>query len=463
MNGTAIQSRPWCSAAAVPGRRDRGTSGCRPPPGRLPGPFSILLAGIALFLAVTGSASAQGIAAQHPGDQGIETDSKVIFVEMFEEATVAALIQRWEDYSGSGIFSFNGDIPAGSAGARSLLMTHVGGQGTGGYLYRRLLPGYSKLYLRYYVKFDPACRPIRHFPWLGGYNPSTSWPQGGAGTRPTGTDRFSSGVETSESAWRWDFYTYWMEMRSSGGSYWGNDFVNDSSYTVPKGEWICVEFMLQMNTPTTSRGGEQALWINGQPRYAGNQLVSHLGPGFPNGNWVGDSFYPSSTGTPFEGFRWRSTDALNINFVWLEFYITDSPTGVTSRVWFDHVVVATDYIGPIAQATVINPVQGFTADPIMANAVTLRWTNPPDAVFAGTMIRYSTAGFPQSATAGTLVCDRSAAPGSQGSFEHLGVTPNTRLYYAAFAHTADGRYATPVNLQVDTKPYRPENLRVIDH
>lgn len=421
-----------------------------------------VLVALALCLTWTGAVRAQGIAAQHPGDQGIESDPKVIFTEMFEEASVSALLQRWNDSSGSGIFSFTGDIPAGSTGIRSLLMTHVGGQGTGGYLYRLLLPGYNKLYLRYYVKFDPACRPIRHFPWLGGYNPPSSWPLGGAGTRPTGTDRFTSGVETSESAWRWDFYTYWMEMHSDGANYWGNDFINDSTYTVAKGEWICVEFMLQLNSPTTSRSGEQALWINGQPRYAGGQLVSHQGPGFPNGNWVADSFYPNAAGTPFEGFRWRSIDALNINFLWLEFYITDSPTGATSRVWFDHVVVATDYIGPIAQATVISPVQAFTANPILANAVTLHWTNPPDTVFAGTMIRCGTTGFPQTPADGVLVCDRAAAPGSQDSFEHLGLSPNSHLYYAAFAHTAAGMCATPVNLEVATKPDHPENLRVID-
>ena len=61
------------------------------------------------------------------------------------------------------------------------------------------------------------------------------------------------------------------------------------------------------------------------------------------------------------------------------------------------------------------------------------------------------------------MCDRAAAPGSLDSFEHLGVTPNSRLYYSAFAHTADGRYATPVHLEVATKPDRPENLRVIDN
>ena len=59
-------------------------------------------------------------------------------------------------------------------------------------------------------------------------------------------------------------------------------------------------------------------------------------------------------GTPFEGFRWRSHPDLKVNFFWLLFYVTDSAAkqaGVTNpkpinRVWFDDVVVATEYIGP---------------------------------------------------------------------------------------------------------------------
>jgi hypothetical protein len=52
-------------------------------------------------------------------------------------------------------------------------------------------------------------------------------------------------------------------------------------------------------------------------------------------------------GAPFEGFRWRTTDDLNLNYVWLYLYITQAPEGHISRVWFDDVVIATDYIGPI--------------------------------------------------------------------------------------------------------------------
>jgi hypothetical protein len=293
-----------------------------------------------------------GIASQYVGDEGIQDDPQAVFVENFEEGSLPAVKARWEDVYDSGVMSLDADIPAGSWGTRSLLMTHTGGQGTGGHLYRRLLPGYDQLYLRFYVKFDPATHPIHHFVHMGGYNPSSPWPQGGAGVRPDGTDKLSTGIEPYGSAWRWDFYTYWMHMRGNPGDpqYWGNDFINDPGLQVARGEWICVELMMKMNDPLTSYNGEQALWINGQPWTKDGQTTSHFGLGFPNGDWVWDSFIPDPGGSPFEGYQWRTVNALNLNYVWLLLYITTAPAGHVSRVWFDNVVLAQSYIGPMGRA-----------------------------------------------------------------------------------------------------------------
>jgi hypothetical protein len=107
--------------------------------------------------------------------------------------------------------------------------------------------------------------------------------------------------------------------------------------------------------------GEQALWIDGQ-------RVSHLGKRFPNGFWTYDKFAPGKggqgirwnrekdgperfavgeDGAAFEDFRWRTVQDLNVNYVWLYIY-TQKPDGHRIKVWCDHVVVATDYIGPCA-------------------------------------------------------------------------------------------------------------------
>jgi hypothetical protein len=303
-----------------------------------------------------------GIADKYPGDLGIEKDPRVVFAENFEAKELTGVTKRWETASGSEALSFSDQVPAGSGGKQSLLLTHVGGKGTGGQLYRRLKPGFDKLHARFYVKFDSDCAPIHHFGTnLGGYNPSTPWPQGGAGQRPAGDKSFSVGVEPFGKDWVWDFYTYWCEMRGSPpkGQTWGNTFIRDPKLKVERGRWVCVEFMVKMND-VGDTNGELALWIDGKS-------IGHFGKEFPKGKWVYDKFLPGEGGegvrwsdakggserftipeggAPFDGFRWRTAKELNLNYVWLYAYITRAAEGHVSRIWFDDVVVATEYIGP---------------------------------------------------------------------------------------------------------------------
>jgi hypothetical protein len=306
-----------------------------------------------------------GLAAKYPGDAGLADDAAVVFAENFEQDSLQAVQKRWESVSAAERMELTDDTPAASAGKRSLRMTHVGGGGEGGHLYRRLLPGYDQLYVRFYVKFDPECAPVHHFFHVGGYHPPTPYPQGGAGQRPRGDERFTVGIEPHGSAWVWDYYAYWMRMRGSPprGQTWGNSFVRDPEHKVARDEWICMETMIKLNDPDESNG-ELALWIDGR-------RVSHLGPGFPRGKWVYDKFLPGeggdgvrwndqrrgpeyttvpAGGEPFEGFRWRSDERLKINFLWVLFYMTRVPEGHVSRVSFDDIVVATEYIGPLAAA-----------------------------------------------------------------------------------------------------------------
>lgn len=307
----------------------------------------------------------EGIAARYPGDAGIERDERVIFVEDFEEPALEALWSRWEAIKDKPGQSFTDDVPAGSAGKHSLLMDRQ--QGPGAALYRRLKNrdggwGYDRVFARYYVKFAEDCGELHHFgPCLGGNLPATPWPSVKAGIPTDGAKSFWSGIEPFGKAWTWDYYTYWCEMGGSPprGQTWGNSFIRDPELKVAKGRWICVEQMIQLNDPSDT-DGEQALWIDGK-------LVSHLGKGFPRGVWTFDKFTPgkggggvrwnrakgdrehftaAEGGDPFQGFRWRTVPELKVNYVWLYLY-TEKPEGHRMRVWFDHVVLATDYIGPI--------------------------------------------------------------------------------------------------------------------
>ena len=76
------------------------------------------------------------------GEINFEKDYRVIFVENFESPSLVETKKRWETVSNSEIMTFSNDVPAGSAGKQSLLMSHVGGKGSGGQFYRRLPPGH---------------------------------------------------------------------------------------------------------------------------------------------------------------------------------------------------------------------------------------------------------------------------------------------------------------------------------
>ncbi len=51
-------------------------------------------------------------------------------------------------------------------------------------------------------------------------------------------------------------------------------------------------------------------------------------------------------GDGIKGLRWRSDERLKINFLWVLLYITTAPQDHLSKVWFDNIVVAKDYVGP---------------------------------------------------------------------------------------------------------------------
>jgi hypothetical protein len=321
---------------------------------------------IPALLAADACPAADGLASRYPGDVGIERDPAVILVENFESA-LGDIHKRWETVVSPEEQHESADVAPGSAGKKSWFIDRQASASPG--LYTRLKNrsggfGFDKVHARYYVKFAEDCGEIGHFgTCLGGNNPATPWPMVNAGHPTDGAKSFWSGIEPFGPSWTWDYYTYWHEMRGSPprGQTWGNTFVRDPNLKVEKGRWICVEQMIRMNDIGQSNG-EQALWINGQ-------LVSHLKPGEPKGLWTFDKFTPgqggegvrwnSETGdresfsvppggAPFEGFSWRTDPKLNVNFVWLYAY-TKKPAGHRIRVWFDDVVVAGEYIGPIAK------------------------------------------------------------------------------------------------------------------
>jgi hypothetical protein len=271
--------------------------------------------------------SGTGLAASHPQDNGIALHQAVIFADDFEEGSLG---EGWAEINNPNrnVLSFADPGNAAGLGKRCLQVEAHLGKDTGGGLTRWFDPP-DTVFVRFYSRFDPACDYIHHFVGLRGnkgLNGADKWSGfGQAGMKPTGDERFSTRIEPwgnhgrSEPPGRWNFYSYWHEMKASGdGKYWGNQFEVPAAPVVPRGSWICVEFMLKHNTPGQP-DGEQAFWIDGVLQ----------------GHW--------------KGINWRKTAYLKANALNLESYVTERWTkNPINRVWFDQVVVASQYIGPVA-------------------------------------------------------------------------------------------------------------------
>jgi hypothetical protein len=305
----------------------------------------------------------EGLAARHPGDTGLAGDRDVVFVEDFERGTTEEIWRRWwrdqpREEKHARAQALSDQVPPGSPGKRSLQMTGTLGQDTGSHLFTVFEEGLEEAFVRFYTRFAPDHGYEHHFVCLGGYEPSTPWPDPKAGTRPAGDDRVMVFIDPVgrygryEPPGAWTLYTYWPEMKiSADGRYWGNCLWPAKPALVPRGRWICVELMVRLNAPE-QRDGELALWIDGRS-------VLHVRKGVRRGEWSGMGFdLLESGGEEFEGLRLRTSGKLRINHLWLEHYVDagvqkqgrSEGGSPVNRVWFDDVVVARKYVGPVAPA-----------------------------------------------------------------------------------------------------------------
>lgn len=294
-----------------------------------------------------------GLAARHPGDAGLAAEPAVRFVGGFENG-----LDGWQ-IRHRGIFTVTDDAIFAHSGRRCALATATRGVDQGGEIALVLPKGEDRLFVRFYCRFAPdTCWP-HHFVKLRALAKGFD---GAAGKAPPGDQGFWTGIEPLRGTWR--FYTYWHRMRgwnnpgrepgrnddgtetTKENDFYGNSFTPDGQPPVPKDRWICVEAMLQGNTVGT-HDGAMAFWIDGVE-------VGRYGPGTPVGSWWRNVFVTSGDKNthpaPFPGFDFRTTSALRVNEVALLWYVSDEYaakcTATQNRVWFDDVVVATEYIGP---------------------------------------------------------------------------------------------------------------------
>jgi len=293
-----------------------------------------ILCGLGYVLAVAASScfadgpatQPAGIASKYPGDVRIEKDPAVLLHEDFEANSLNDA--RWSNISNkAGALKLVRDKANVHGGTQALEVMATLGENTGGHLFRRFKRGREKLHARFCVKFARDIDYIHHFVHMAAELPATPWPTGGAGELPAGDKKFTVAIEPWSHNGKypppggWHFYCYWWKMpRSADGKYWGAGFAK-KPYAVPKrGKWYCVEFMARCNTPGKP-DGEVALWIDGKQ-------LAH-----------------------YKDVNWRSDEKLKLNAFRLMLYVTEHSArkNKVNRVWFDDVVVATEYIGPPAK------------------------------------------------------------------------------------------------------------------
>ena len=276
-----------------------------------------------------------GLSQQYPGDIGIIADPSVLFADGFESGDISL----WDEDQTHGdkqrLTVVSAPFPV-FAGSHALQMTATRNRDSGGGLIKWLDSGQDQIFARFYVRFAPDAGYVHHFVHINGE--TSKWGSfGKAGLKPDGSNFFTSGIEPwfdwgkNPPPGRWNFYSYWPDMKPSrDGKFWGNSFQPQSG-PIPRDQWICIEIHIKLNSPGRP-DGEQTLWENG-----------------------------IQTGH-FTGINWRNNIHLKANVFWLMSYITEKSyvysaqhapdhqmefNPDTHTVWFDQIVVATRYIGPM--------------------------------------------------------------------------------------------------------------------
>ncbi len=286
----------------------------------------------------------EGIAKNYLHDKNIQSNPAVIFASGFENG-----FEGWTAYNEK-ISEIITDPKAAFSGSKVLKSTATRGVNTGGDVDYKIVPGQDQIYVRFYTKLDENTVIPHHFVKIRAIKEGF-WPN--AGQKPPGDKAFWTGIEPLPDH-TWNLYTYWHDMHSwqsregkpdgRPNPYFGNVFRVPGQEPLKKGEWICVEAMMKANTPGQN-DGEQAFWINGVK-------IGHWKKGEPMGEWRNDRFVIGGDNPkPFEGYNWRTAEDVKINMIKLQWYISKEhmerkkATQDDNSVFFDNVVVATEYIG----------------------------------------------------------------------------------------------------------------------
>ena len=280
-----------------------------------------------------------GIAAKYPGDLGIEKDPAVVFYDGFEDYEKPADVHKKYELvihdQNIRITAEPANVHHGKKAVEFILPQQR--EGDSAALYRVIKEERDVLFLRFYAKFEKGYdqRGSSH---NGGVIAAHYFPGGQAtpGKRADGTNKFLVNFETERgraaSPGPLNLYVYQPEQRSGYGDHiyptgkivpssdqphpFGPQFVSRPDVIPELDRWYCYEYMVKANTPG-QRDGRVACWVDGK-------LIAD----FPN-------------------FRLRDVASLKIDLFGVALFMRPNTIRANKK-WFDDLVAATSYIGPIA-------------------------------------------------------------------------------------------------------------------
>ena len=276
-----------------------------------------------------------GIAAKYPGDAGIGSDPAVIFADDFEAySSPTGLTSRWDQAWNNANMRIASESGNFFGGSKALEMTIPKQSGEAGNVaVKNVSPKRNVLFLRYYAKYD------------GGFNVMGSSHNGSTieanyccpGVRADGYNKFFVSFEAERyetvvpNPGNLGIYIYHPDQRDIWGDIFlptgvvspftsqpfdfGPDFVSRPNVVPKLNQWYSYELMVKANTPG-QRDGRIAMWLDGK-------LIAD-----------------------FTNLRLRETTSLAIDKFTIGLHVKSNTLAVAKK-WYDNVVAATSYIGPV--------------------------------------------------------------------------------------------------------------------
>jgi len=292
-----------------------------------------------------------GIAKNYPNDAGIESDPQVVYADNFESYnSISGLTSngRWNEAYHIQNIRLATEPENYYHGTKAIeLKVPQTNNEVSNTLLKYIEPTQDIIFIRFYAKFDVGFN-VSGSSHNGSTISSSYWegPGGGPGIPADGYNKFL----VSGEAWRdlnsapnpgsLNAYVYHPEQRDIWGDHFfptgrvlpfdylpgdfGPYFISRPEVVPELGSWYAYEIMVKANTPG-ERDGRIAFWLDGE-------LIA---------DWL--------------NIRLRDTTDLKVDCVSIDLHVKNNTLGVSKK-YYDNVVIATSYIGPMEPTTDIDEI-----------------------------------------------------------------------------------------------------------